>query len=237
MKKIVRNPLIILAAGLVVVGASSVGATRAAVTYSEGAEQVDFSTSKLSVDLRELQGDDYVSISGDKGLTFPSIAEDGDNFKIGKKYSEDVKIVNDSTGTYDEYVRVVVRKSWKNADGSKSTVLNPEHIELGTPNGWISGDKTEEQEVFYYTAPLAPGDEVQFVDSITISNNVLSFVKNVEGDTAGTVVNEYKYDGKIFSVELKVDAVQAHNAEEAILGAWGVKATVDEAGNITSIGN
>ena len=42
MKKYVKNPLMLLATGLVIVGASGAGATRAAMTYSTEAEQVDF---------------------------------------------------------------------------------------------------------------------------------------------------------------------------------------------------
>ncbi len=238
MKKIVKNPLIILAAGLVIVAGSSVGATRAAITYSNEAETVDFSTSKLSVDIRELQGDEYVSISGDNGLKFTSIAED-ESLKLGKAYPENVVVVNDSTGAYDEYVRVVVRKAWKDADGSKDTLLDPDLIELGVTSGWEASeaDDTAEQDVYYYTSPLAPGDTVQFMDTLTINGKVTKYVKTVDGKTAGTVVNEYKYDNKTFFVELKVDAVQAHNAEESILGAWGVNATVNEDGNITTLGN
>lgn len=37
----------------------------------------------------------------------------------------------------------------------------------------------------------------------------------------------YDYDGKQFRVEVEVDAVQDHNAEEAILSAWGRNVTVE----------
>ena len=146
-----------------------------------------------------------------------------------------MQVVND--GSYDEYVRVKVRRSWTDADGSKNTVLDPELIELGISSGWVEDttDNTAEGDVYYYTSPLAIGGLAQFIETITINNEVLTYVKTVDGDETGTVVNEYKYDGKSFYVEIDVDAVQAHNASDAILGAWGIDATVDDAGTITSI--
>ena len=68
MKKIVKNPLVILAVGMLVVAASSVGATRAAITYSSQSEQVDFSTAKLQVELQEKQGDDYAAVNSADSL-------------------------------------------------------------------------------------------------------------------------------------------------------------------------
>ncbi len=236
------------------VAASSAGATRAAITYSNNAEQVDFSTSKLSVDIQELQDGKYVSVS-DGNLTFPGIAEemntnDDDKtndipFKVGKQYPEAVQVVNTSTGKYSEYVRVMVRRSWTESDGeTKDLVLDPSLIQLGVNTlEWIEdeSDATTEGQAFYCKKPLGAGESSAFLKTITIDNKIVNFVKTVDakdenGNTiTGTVVNEYKYDNKRFFVELRVDAVQAHNASEAILGAWGVEVSFDGAGNITSI--
>ena len=238
MKKKFVNPLIVLAAGLIIVGASSVGATRAAMTYSNEAEQVDFSTSNLAVDIQEKQDDKYQSVA-EGALTFPAIASDMNlgSFKIGKTYPEEVQVVNTSSGNYAEYVRVMVRRSWTDEKGTKDSVLDPSLIKLGTSEGWLEdkADATTEGQAFYLAKPLKKGESAQFLETITIDNQVVTYVKTVDGDVAGTVVNEYKYDGKRFFVELRVDAVQTHNASEAILGAWGVKASLDSNGNIISI--
>ena len=53
MKKNIKSPLAVLVAGLVIIGASSIGATRAAVVYQSAAERINFSTAKLSVILEE----------------------------------------------------------------------------------------------------------------------------------------------------------------------------------------
>ena len=113
MKKLYKNPLLILILGLVVISAGSITATRAAIVYQRAAERVNFSTAEISVDVEELVDDSFISVGEQNGLTFPEIAND-DSFKIGKNYSENVRIVNNSneeTG-YSEYVRVIVRKSW-----------------------------------------------------------------------------------------------------------------------------
>ncbi len=246
MNKFVKNPLIILAAGVIVVAASGAGATRAALTYSSEAEKVDFSTSVLSVDIQEKQGDSFKSVK-EANLSFENIAEamktndsDPSNnipFVIGKKYAEEVQVVNDSAGNYEEYVRVVVRKSWTDTEGNKDVFLDPQLIKLEVADGWLSDSRasTQEEEIYYLNKPLNKGEAVDFLNSITIDNKVLSYVKTVDGDVAGTVINEYKYDNKQFFVELRVDAVQTHNAKEAILGAWGVNVNLGSNGEITSV--
>lgn len=268
MKKIVKNPLVLLAVGVLVVAGSSVGATRAAITYSSRAEQVDFSTSELSVEIQELQGSEYVAVGKSEkevnnaagtvadSLTFPAIAadmmtndDDKSNdrpFTVGKKYDENVRVVNTSAGGYDEYVRVFVRTSWKDANG-KNTILDPKLINLEYADGWYT-DTTENTDAeahgegyaMYLAKPLAYGESADLIKSITIDNEVLTYVKTVggtekDGKISGVVTDEYQYNGKTFYVEIRVDAVQTHNAEDAILGAWGVHANVNESGVITSI--
>lgn len=225
MKKQIKRPLIVFAAGMVLVLASSVGATRAAIVYQNAAEQVDFSTSTLTVDLQEWQGDKYVSVN-DGTLTFPSLQNsDGEyDFNIGQEYDEKVQVVNDSPGEYAEYVRVNVRKSWL-SDGVKDTELDPDAIVLDIASGWIVDDVTTEGAIYYLTTPLEYNESAEFIEHIIIDNKIWDYVETVEKDgETGTVVNEYKYDNLSFYVELRVDAVQTHSADEAILGAWGVEA-------------
>ena len=242
MKRQVKYPLIVLAAGLVLVGASGVGATRAAMTYQTNAEAVDFTTAALSVDLQEMQDGKYVSVDGKDTLKFTDISSS--DFHIGQKYNENVRIVNTSSGKYDEYVRISIKKSWANEDGTKNTTLDPEMIELPVADGWIedTSEETAEGKVYYYKAPVAYGEEnaIDFLKTIKINDKIMNYVTTVQkkGDDPsikGTIINEYKYNGESFFVEVRVDAVQAHNAEEAMLGAWGIDTTVNESGVITSL--
>ncbi len=237
MKKVFKNPVIVLAAGLIFVAGSGVGATRAAIAYSDSAESVTFETDHLYVDLQEKQDGDFVSVTA-LGLNDVKNQINKDNpLQVEHEYDEDVQIQNTSTGDYDEYVRVLVRKSWVDSKGDKDTRLDPSLIELNTTDSWVKLDSesTIEGEVFYCTKPLAKNETVQFLDSIEFSRDILNDVTTVDTEEKGVVRNVYGYNDKTFEIEIRVDAVQAHNAEESILGAWGVHATVDSNGNITNI--
>ena len=220
----------------------TVDTARAAITYQSDAEAVDFSTSTLTVDLQEERDGEYVSVTKDGALEFTSFIDEEDGGHIGQIYDENVKVVNTSAGGYDEYVRVMVRRSWVQ-DGVKSTYLDPSLINLEIASGWVEDvtSSTEEGNVYYYTKPLKKDESALFIDSLMIDNKIVTYVKTVDATDddgnviEGTVVNEYQYDGQSFLVELRVDALQAHNAEEAMLGAWGIDTTVDSNGVITSI--
>ena len=43
-----------------------------------------------------------------------------------------------------------------------------------------------------------------------------------------TIITTYLYDGVQFRLKVEVDAVQEHNAEDAILSAWGRKVSVSD---------
>jgi hypothetical protein len=246
MKKIIKNPLIILAAGVLILAGSSVGATRAAMTYSEAAERVEFETDALYVDIQEEQGSaGYVSVGGPKHtvgvLSLTSVKNqitDKNPLQVGSVYDENVKIQNTSTGDYDEYVRVLVRKSWVKNNGEKDTRLDPSLIELQVTSDWFedSAKTTTEGTIYYCKKPVPAGTGIQFIDGISFGDGILEGVTTKDVTEDGTIVkNVYAYDGKTFQIEIRVDAVQTHHAEEAILGAWGVHATVNDSGEITSL--
>ena len=43
-----------------------------------------------------------------------------------------------------------------------------------------------------------------------------------------TIRTSYEYNGAQFCVEAKVDAVQEHNAQDAVWSAWGRRVTVND---------
>lgn len=249
MKKIIKNPLIILAVGVMVLAGSSVGATTAAINNFSEAKEVDFSTANVSVQVKEGATADSTKAIEDMGvLEFANF--DKENFHIGQSYDEFVNIQNDSS-KYSEYVRVTVTKYWvvedSNGNLMKDTTLDPSLINLGisTDAGWVQDSTYEssEKEVYYLTSPLAAGAEVNLLQSVTIDNKVTQEVELKDAlDKSGqaikaTVEDEYLYDGATFYVEVKADAVQVNNAKEAIYGAWGidVECNAVDGGNITSI--
>ncbi|SFH97877.1 hypothetical protein SAMN04487830_11545 [Pseudobutyrivibrio sp. OR37] len=253
MKYIAKNPLVILAVGLLIVLGSSVGATRAAFQYQSEANEVDFRTSEVKVAVLEGTDDknnnDMKDVSKNAVLSFPGVPTD--DVKIGKKYPEVVSVKNTSS-KYNEYVRVIVKKYWvkEGKDGQlvKDTSLDPSLIKLAIDDKnakWIvdKSAHTDEQEIYYLAAPLKVGETASLVRGVTISNKVVTAVKtNTAKDEKGkeilgTIEDTYIYDGGSFYVDVKVDAIQTHNAKDAIMGAWGVEANIQpqDEGNIISI--
>lgn len=127
-------------------------------------------------------------------------------------------------------------------------ILNPRADGTGTgraalqANGWLVDDGacTEERMVLYYSRPLAAaneetgtaaGESTLFTDTLTIDGKVAQNVTKVpvEGKP-GCFTITYDYDGYEFCLDVQVDAVQDHNAEDAILSAWGRKVSIDSNG-------
>lgn len=261
LNKKFSKPLLAFGAGIALVLASSVGATRAAIIYQNEAKEVDFDTSYVSVDLFEGESVDDTERVSDV-LNFPGVPEDG--IHIGQKYDEYVNVVNTSD-KYQEYVRVKVRKYWvKEVNGvlEKDTSLDPSLIELSiNTNTWKTDDvgfkdkeatsatgNTVEETVYYLTSPLdktggKTSNVVNFINGITINDSVTTIVdldggtSDASGALTGNVTNNYIYDNASFYVEIEADAVQSHNAVDAIYGAWGVHVECDaeDDGNIIKI--
>ena len=51
-------------------------------------------------------------------------------------------------------------------------------------------------------------------------------VKNEDGTT--TISNTYKYNGIEFGLKVEADAVQTHNAKDAIRSAWGIEVSGED---------
>lgn len=157
----------------------------------------------------------------------------------GEKFDEQLGAMN--TGEQPEFMRVSVRTYWKDAQGKKTTKLDPSLIELtlgGTKlknltsdSGWVVGSKTQEQTVLYSVNPVDQGGTLLFADTLRIDPGILNSKGKTELENQGRIADgvtrttiTYDYDGCKFCVDIEVDAVQTHNAADAIKGAWGVDA-------------
>ena len=243
MKKLIKNPLVILAVAIILLVGSSVGATRAALIYQSYRDVVTFSTAEIHCQL--LENSDVVEDSedlSDDGTTkikqsLLSWVGEGESINIGQTYEEKLTVVNNSSEdyAYDEYVRVIVTKSWMNEDGTKNTTLDPSLIDLHILDGWYYDESasTSEQEIYYLAIPLENGYSVDLSDTITINNEITKIVSTSD-EKNGFITTTYEYNGEYFSLEVEVDAVQTHHAVDAIKGAWGIDVTIDENGAISS---
>ena len=172
------------------------------------------------------------------------------NFEYGKKYVENYDVLN--SGTIDEYVRVKVYKYWIESSGSDKKVydLDPAKIVLDFSygdNGWILDERetTTERTILYFKNILETGkDTPEFLTGITVDGeirNEYSVKKLQKGDDGykddgyTRYVYEYKYDGKVFCLEIEADAIQTHNAVDAAKSAWGRNINIDKATGTLSL--
>lgn len=236
-KSFPKKPALILTAAALLLVGSTVGSTRAALTYYSENYSAQMNMQSIGVSLLEndkvVSSRDYVSNNEWKGTSEGELLTDllgkDDTFTPGKKYNEAISVKN--SGTIDTFVRVIITKSWQDKEGKKNTTLSPDLIELNflTDNGWqIAKDQsTTERTVLYYTKAVATGDSTPALsDTIRINPSIAKDVtKHVDGYT---ITYTYKYDGYTFHVDAEVDAVQTHNAKDAIKSAWGVDVNVSD---------
>lgn len=225
-----KSIIILLALAVILLVGSALGSTSAALSYYSDNYTANLAVSEIGVALVE-NGNE----TSEKLLA--NMVGENEKIQLGKKYPEELTVRN--TGEIDQYVRVSIVKSWMK-DGKKVTSLSPDLIDLNlTGNGWIEDKNasTEERTVLYYLGILAGGAEAPiFADTIRIDGSVATqatkeTVKSENGYT--TITTTYKYDGVTFNLEAQVDAVQTHNAQDAIKSAWGVDVKVSPDGTLS----
>lgn len=242
MKINLKNPLFIFGVGALLVAGSFLGATNAAGTPTR--EKVEFKTVQIGVELQEdistdSEESNYVKVDGDGALVLKSLDAVKDGSEImepGNLYPERVRVVNNSPtdGEAPEYVRVVVRKYWIDDSGNKDTRIDPSVIQLLATDDWGGVASPSGEEVIYYCKkPINKGESSQVIESVSFEKDIekyLYLMKATQTTTRtdteeGIIIESFRtYGGQKFVVEMKVDAVQAHGAEQAMLGAWGVNA-------------
>ncbi len=260
-KKILTSPVLTvasfaLAAGLLLF--SSVGGARAALTFFSETYSSDIEMSEIGVGLLE-----NGSIA--EGMLLANMLGEGEQLKLGKRYTEELSVRN--MGSIGQYVRVNVYKYWKEpakedgSEGDKTQELSPELIRLllqgnvlGTEGGnaalnqagWLldQSASTDERMVLYYNRPLEAadgeagtpaGESSLFADQISIDGSVAAKIRQdiVKDEKGTTITTIYAYNEYEFCLDVKVDAVQDHNAADAILSAWGRSVTIDENGYLS----
>ncbi len=239
---------------------SSIGGTRAALTYFSETYASRVQMSNIGVTLQEKgqHDEDFKAVSKrdysdasngtwseNTGALLEGMLTKGEDLKLGKKYKEELRVQN--TGDINQYVRVSIYKYWvdgkveKGQEPVKFPNLDPSLIELNLVNiagqeggsgRWLLDEEasTKERTVLYYSEVLEAEEPTDpFTDTVKINDNIASKVTQTvtKKDGYTTIKTTYDYDGVGFCVEAKVDAVQDHNAEDAIWSAWGRRVTVE----------
>lgn len=251
------KPALLLGAAAVLLLGSTVGSTRAALTYYSEEYSAQVSMSSIGVTL--LENDTAVrerrytesgtwETTGD-GVLLKNMLDEGETPVPGKTYPEAISVAN--TGSIDTFVRVIINRYWTDASGEKTeatTGLSPDLIKLNLANEgkWIYDkasdypDYSPERMVLYYSEALSPEMKTEpLSDTLQIDPSILNDVvikETKSDDGTWTRTYAYKYDGYSFHLEAEVNAVQTHNAVDAIKSAWGVDVTLSEDGTaITGI--
>ena len=246
IKKFITSPAGTMGAFALAVGllaSSSLGGARAALTYysetyTSRVQMYDIGVTLLEND-KEISWRNYDSRKDngswleEKGVLLENMVPEGEKFKIGVWYPEELKVMN--SGTINQYVRVSLYKYWLDENGEKVQTLTPDLIdlELQTDNGWMIDEEssTDERTILYYNRVLETGEtSPAFAGRLKIDQSVTAKVTQTTEKTANgsKIITTYDYDGVQFCIEATVDAVQEHNVEDAVWSAWGRKVTVND---------
>ena len=241
-------PAVLLGVSALLLIGSTVGSTRAALTYYSENYEAQIQVSRIGVTLEEngepVSSRDFTEDSQwseTKGTLLEHLLKKGETLQPGKRYEEALAVSN--SGSIDSFVRVVLKKSWVNPEGQKDTALSPDLIDLNLTegSGWVIDEEasTAERTILYYTKALAPGERTPALsDSLRIDPAVMTKVTETvteEENGYKTIETTYDYDGYQFQIEAEADAVQTHSAAEAIKSAWGVDVAVTGDGTSISL--
>lgn len=230
--------LFLCASSLLLLG--TVSGIRATLTYFSEYYTAQVEVSDIGVTLVENGADlSFRNYSGQNNLwntrtgtlaaTLPD--QSGGKIQLGRLYREELSVRN--SGKIDQYVRVRIFRSWVDDAGEKITTLSPALIDIHfLTDTWLLDESasTPERTVLYYPFILAPGQETPlFADTLRLDSAIASSVREetlIREDGTTVIRAIYAYDGMRLQLEAEVDALQTHNAEDAIRSAWGVDASV-----------
>ena len=251
-KSFLSKTALLFGAAALLLGLSTVGSTRAALNYRSQNFGMEVSVSNIGVSLEEngttvsaryYDGREVVVeeplLKSLEEITADGTAKAAEKLQPGKNYREVLTATN--KGQIGCYVRVTLSRSWVKEDGTKDTALAPELIRMNMDdgkehNGWIvdpgaSGSGMpgayREQMVLYYTKPLEPGETTRsFNETLGIDYRIVQELVKENGSG---------YEDRNIKLEAEVDAVQAHNAKEAMKSAWGVDADIAADGTLRGL--
>lgn len=259
-KKFTKKAIVGLIAAIVLMAAGAIGTFAAANAPSIQSEEykAEFYLDHLQVHLLE-NGED---VCGGQNILDGSSKIDGEfvqylgykdgvlgSVEPGMLYKEELAARNGQD--IPIYVRMTVRKYWVKVDkdgtaGDKTTVLEPDliHLTYGdkdyNTSAWTLDESvsTEESKTYYYKKSLAGGKDSEVLfDQLIIDNKLAEKEKDEvttdEKTGVTTIKYIYKYDGCAFIIEADVQAIQTHNANDAIKSQWGVSNVKASGGKLT----
>ncbi len=200
-------------------------ATRAVLNIYSPEHFLDFETANQTVVVLE----NGTAVSGDDSM----LTELKGAISPGKTYDEVIAARNNSDA--NQFVRIVLRKYWRDAEGNKITDIEekdgkyPEleviKLELADGGKWQENkaETTAERKVYYYKNAVRPGKETDaLTSSLTVDGGVADFFTVSGPDDKGVITYAYEYDGRQICIEAEAQSIQTHNAQDAVRSIWGV---------------
>lgn len=243
--------LFVMAAALLLFSAA--GTSQAALTYFSEDYTAQMEVKDIGVSLvengqpvsyRNYEYEERRSNNDDRNwddhtgaLVTKMLDETGGKLSLGRAYKEELTVQN--SGKIDQYVRVMVYRYWVDANGQKVNTVSPDLIDLHLTGNqhWIPYETNDKERiVLYYDSILSSGQTAPlFADTLTISDNIAKKVTTTTEKVGNytKITTTYDYNGIWFVLEAEVDAVQTHNAVDAIKSAWGVDVAVSDNGHLS----
>lgn len=219
-----RTIALIAAAVLLFAGGTFTG-TRAVLNIFSPEHFLEFQTDHQQVQIQE---------NGEASTKL--LSEVGEKVVAGKVYNEQISAKNTTTDA-DQFVRIVIRKYWKDkngkvhsfgdtVDGKTVTVPDPSIIKLtmANTNLWQKNDleTTTEREVYYYKNIVPAGGVTEpLTKDISVDESVLQKY-TITGPVNNIYRYTYDYDGYQICLEAEAQSIQTHNAQEAVMSIWGM---------------
>ena len=241
-KKTSKSVLALLIAAAALIGAGGIGTARAQLNVQSQYYNAWFYLNHLQVHLLE-NGNDVCggrnNLDGDSKITgrllqylgFESKEKLG-SIEPGRAYKEEIAASNGSD--IPIFLRLTVRKYWiDEKTGEKVTNMSPKRIKLTYGNkAYNSGawqinpaESSAESETYYYNTTLAAGaSTTPLFDQLMIDPKIAGIEEyTTRYDGSKTIYTyKYHYDGYAFIIEADVQALQTHNANDAVRSQWGV---------------
>ena len=255
-KHVSKRTLALIAIAVLLFASGGFLGTRAALNITSDDLETDFILDHVGVQLLEAHDGAYqrVGKEGESGGELIAYMKTNPSDEIGhivpgKLYDEHIAAMNE-TGTedvspVDQYVRIVVRKYWADANGNKDNTRDPSLIKLTygskdyNQGSWQKNDKesTVECETYYYTSVLKAQQQTpDLFNQLQLDSKILDDVAVTEGDWVNgqkKYTYTYAYSGLRVCVEAEAQALQTHNINRAIKSVWGIQNVSVSGGTLT----
>ena len=238
MKKnrISNKTIALIAAAVLLFAGGTFTGTRAVLNIFSPEHFLEFETDHQQVQIQE---------NGKASTTLLTKLEG--KVVVGKKYDEQISAKNTTTDA-DQFVRIVIRKYWKDkngkvhsfgdtVDGKTVTTPDPSIIKLNLANTslWQKNDleTTTEREVYYYRNIVPAGGVTEaLTKDISVDKSVLQKY-TITGPVNNVYRYTYDYDGYQICLEAEAQSVQTHNAQKAVMSIWGMPNVTVSGGTLT----